>query len=141
VDCTSQPVLGPSDQPFTISKKWKNPSSALRRKRTSVQALPWFSTCSLSLWASDLKSRYSGPSPIHNACFHGYYVFGKAHQDIVPGNVLSNYTKNKTGVSGRYYFGDPPLLWEFPQSEILPGEVLWNAKTKFWNFLYVSICL
>jgi hypothetical protein len=25
-------------------------------------------------------------------------------------NVLSNYTKNKTGLSGRYCFGDPSLL-------------------------------
>jgi hypothetical protein len=55
-------------QPVTISKKWKNPSSALCRKRTWVQALPWFSTCSLGLPASgtDLKSQkghlYSGPS-------------------------------------------------------------------------------
>jgi hypothetical protein len=30
-----------TSQPFTISKKWKNPSSALDRKRTWVQALPW----------------------------------------------------------------------------------------------------
>jgi hypothetical protein len=48
-----------------VSKKWKNPSSALCMKRTWVQALQRFSTCSLSLLASgtDLKSRkglYSG---------------------------------------------------------------------------------
>jgi hypothetical protein len=58
-----------TSQPVTISKKWKNPSSDLHRKRTWVQALPWISTCSLGLPASgtDLKSRkglYSGPSPI-----------------------------------------------------------------------------
>jgi hypothetical protein len=42
-----------------ISKKWKDPSSALPRKRTWVQALPWFSTCSLGLppLGTDLKSR------------------------------------------------------------------------------------
>ncbi len=62
------PVEGTS-QPVTISKKWKNPSSALRRKRTCVQTLPWFLTCSLSLLASgtDLKSQkglYSGLSRI-----------------------------------------------------------------------------
>jgi len=60
-----------TSQPFTISKKWKNPSSALLRKRTWIQALPPLSTCSLSLLASgtDLKSQkglYWGPSPIHN---------------------------------------------------------------------------
>jgi len=46
-----------TNQPVTISKKWKNPSYVLRRKRTWVQALPWFSTCSLGLRASgaDLK--------------------------------------------------------------------------------------
>jgi hypothetical protein len=33
------PAEGTS-QPVTISKKWKNPSSALRRKRTWIQALP-----------------------------------------------------------------------------------------------------
>ncbi len=51
----------------TVKPLW---SSALRRKRNWVQALPWFLTCSLGLPASgiDLKSRkglYSGPSPIH----------------------------------------------------------------------------
>ncbi len=42
-----------TSQPITISKKWKNSSSALHRKRIWVQALPWFSTCSLGLpvWA------------------------------------------------------------------------------------------
>ncbi len=60
-----------TSQPFTLSKKWKNPSSALLRKRTWIQALPPLSTCSLSLLASgtDLKSQkglYWGPSPIHN---------------------------------------------------------------------------
>ncbi len=60
-----------TSQPFTISKKWKNPSSALPRKRTWIQALPPLSTCSLSLLASgtDLKSQkglYWCPSPIHN---------------------------------------------------------------------------
>jgi hypothetical protein len=58
-----------TSQPVTISKKCKNPSSALCMKRTWVQALQRFSTCSLSLLVSgtDLKSRkglYSGPSPI-----------------------------------------------------------------------------
>jgi hypothetical protein len=55
-------IFWPADstsQPVTISKKWKNPSSTLLRKRTCVQALRWFLTCSLSLLASgtDLKSR------------------------------------------------------------------------------------
>jgi hypothetical protein len=55
--------------PVTTSNKWKNPSSALLRKRTWVQALPWFSTSYLGLpaWGTDLKSwkgLYSGPSPI-----------------------------------------------------------------------------
>jgi len=51
------PVEGTS-QPVTISKKWKNPSSALCRKRTWVQALSRVSTCSLGLlaWGTDLKS-------------------------------------------------------------------------------------
>jgi hypothetical protein len=46
-----------TSQPVTISKKWTNPSSALHRKRTWVQALPWFSRGSLGLPASgtDLK--------------------------------------------------------------------------------------
>jgi hypothetical protein len=63
-------VLDPLCTGFTlVFKKWKNPSSALHRKRTRVQALPWFLTCSLGLPASgtDLKSRkglYSGPSPL-----------------------------------------------------------------------------
>jgi hypothetical protein len=34
-----------TSQLVTISKKWKNPSSALRRRRTWVQALPWFEIC------------------------------------------------------------------------------------------------
>ncbi len=38
-----------TSQPITISKKWKNPSSERPRKRTWVQALPWFSTCSFGL--------------------------------------------------------------------------------------------
>ncbi len=70
----------------TVSKKWKNPSSALlyvgkgpeyKPLRTWVQALPWFSTCSLDLlpaWGTDLKSwkglYYSGPSPIQNLLPH-----------------------------------------------------------------------
>jgi len=64
------PVEGTS-QPVTIFKKWKNPSSALHRKGTWVQAaLQWFSTCSFGLLASgtdlkSLKGMYSGPSPIH----------------------------------------------------------------------------
>ncbi len=67
--CLKKPVFS---QPVTISKKWKNPSSAFSRKRTWVQALPRLSTCSLGLPASgrDLKSRkglYSGPSPIRKA--------------------------------------------------------------------------
>jgi hypothetical protein len=65
VEGTSQAVLGSSDQrkvtsqPVTISKMWKNLSSALSRKRTWVQALLWFLTCSLGLPATstDLKSR------------------------------------------------------------------------------------
>jgi hypothetical protein len=64
------PAEGTS-QPFTIYKKWKNPSSALLRKRTWIQAIPPLATCCLSLLASgtDLKSQkglYWGPSPIHN---------------------------------------------------------------------------
>ncbi len=50
-----------TNQPITISKKWKNLSSALCRKSTWVQAPPWFST---STWgvgilasATDLKSQ------------------------------------------------------------------------------------
>ncbi len=59
-------------QRVTISKMWKNPSSALSRKGTWVQALLWFLTCSLGIPASrtDLKSRkglYSSLSPIHKA--------------------------------------------------------------------------
>jgi hypothetical protein len=52
------PAEGTS-QPVTISKKWKNPTSTLTRKRTWVQALQWFLTCYLGLLASgtDLKSR------------------------------------------------------------------------------------
>jgi hypothetical protein len=58
-----------TSQPVNISKKWQNPSSPLLRKRTWVQALPWFSTYYLGLPASgtDLKwwnGLYSGPSPI-----------------------------------------------------------------------------
>jgi hypothetical protein len=68
-------VLGTSD-PLNVSaslslflKKWKNPSSALGRRRTCVQALPWFSTCSLGLLRPFRDFRpvplaYSGPSPI-----------------------------------------------------------------------------
>ncbi len=44
-----------TSQHVTIFEKWKNPTSALHRKRTWVQALPGFST-----WG---KSLYSGPSP------------------------------------------------------------------------------
>jgi len=63
------PAEGTS-QLVTIFKKWKNPSSALYRKRTFVQALPWFFRCSFGLPAlgTDLKSQkgqYSGPSPVH----------------------------------------------------------------------------
>jgi hypothetical protein len=63
------PAEGTS-QPVTISKNWKNLSSALRRKKSSVQTLQWFSICSLRLPASVtyLKSRkglHSGPFPIH----------------------------------------------------------------------------
>ncbi len=43
------PAEGTS-QPLTISKKWKNPSSTLSRKRIWVQALPRFSTCSRAYW-------------------------------------------------------------------------------------------
>ncbi len=52
------PAEGTS-QPVTISKKWKNPTSTLLRKRTWVQARQWFLTCSLGLLASgtDLKSQ------------------------------------------------------------------------------------
>jgi hypothetical protein len=51
---------------------WKNPSSALSRKGTWVQALLWFLTCFLGLPAlsTHLKSRkglYSSLSPIHKA--------------------------------------------------------------------------
>jgi hypothetical protein len=45
------PAEGTS-QLVTISKKWKNPSSILLRKKTWVQALQWFLTCSLGLLAS-----------------------------------------------------------------------------------------
>ncbi len=38
-----------SSEPVTISKMFKNPSSSLRRKRTWVQALSWFSPYSLGL--------------------------------------------------------------------------------------------
>ncbi len=76
---TSQALLGcfwPTEgtsQPITISETWKNPSSAFHRKRTWVQAVLWFSICSLGLpaWDTDLKSRkglYLGPSPIHSIC-------------------------------------------------------------------------
>ncbi len=70
------PAEGTS-QPVTISKKWKNPSSTLRRKRTWVHALPWVSTGSLGLPASgtdlkSLKGLSTVPSPIQitpvNAC-------------------------------------------------------------------------
>ncbi len=40
-----------------ISKKWKNPSSALRRKRSWVQALPWFEICAQGRY-THLKSPY-----------------------------------------------------------------------------------
>jgi len=36
-------------QPVIISKKWKNPWSALPRKTTWLQAVPWFSNYSLRL--------------------------------------------------------------------------------------------
>jgi hypothetical protein len=76
LECTSQAVLGSSYQrkvPASVPlflKKWKNPSFALRRKRTRVQAPPWFWICSLGLlaWGTDLKSQkglYSHPSPKH----------------------------------------------------------------------------
>jgi hypothetical protein len=63
------PAEGTS-QLVTISKEWKNPSSALCRKRTFVKALPWFFTCSFGLLAlgTDLKSQkgqYLGPSPTY----------------------------------------------------------------------------
>jgi hypothetical protein len=47
-DCTGifWPAEGTS-QPVTISKKWKNPSSALHRRRARVQALLWFEMCAL----------------------------------------------------------------------------------------------
>jgi hypothetical protein len=77
VEGTSQTVLGSSNHPkvppaVTISKQYKNLSSALHRKGILVQVLLWFLTCSLGLLAlgTDLKSRkglYSGPSPIQNA--------------------------------------------------------------------------
>ncbi len=48
-----------TSQPVTISKKCKNPSSALLRKRTPLQAVLWFSACSLGLpaWGTDLESQ------------------------------------------------------------------------------------
>jgi hypothetical protein len=66
--CLNKPVLRKPDlltsgkypASVTISKKWKNPSSALCRKRTCIQVLPWFSICSLK----SQKGLYSGPSPI-----------------------------------------------------------------------------
>ncbi len=48
--CTG--IFWPADgtsTPVTISKKWEDPSSALPRKRTRVEALRRFSTCSLGL--------------------------------------------------------------------------------------------
>ncbi len=75
-----------TNQPVTISKKWKNPISALLRKRTWVQALPWFSTCYLGLPASgtDLKSwkgLYWGPSPIQKVPHKGWelFIFGNGN--------------------------------------------------------------
>ncbi len=69
---TSQACTGKVPSlPVTISKKWKNPSSSLRRKRTWVQALPWFSTWVLAS-CTDLKTglnrqswllRYYGECP------------------------------------------------------------------------------
>jgi hypothetical protein len=84
VEGISQAVLGSSDQqkvPASLSlfiKSEKNPSSALCRKRTRVQALPWLVTCSLSGVPGSgtdrklQKGLYSGPSPIlkgmHDMC-------------------------------------------------------------------------
>ncbi len=67
-------------QHVTISKKWKNLSSALHRKGTLVQVLLWFLTCSLGLLASDTglkswKGLYSGPSPIQNAHWSRHSMF------------------------------------------------------------------
>ncbi len=80
------PAEGTS-QPITISTKWKNPSNALPRKKTWVQALPWFWTCSLSLPAldTDLKSWKgvnSGPSPIYKvpSTFWDWFQFYKARK-------------------------------------------------------------
>jgi hypothetical protein len=73
------PAEGTS-QPVAASKKWNNPSSTLRSKRTWVQALPWFSTRSLSLPAldTDLKSQkglYSGPSRRNTPLFFLSFFF------------------------------------------------------------------
>jgi hypothetical protein len=82
-------IFWPSEgtsQPVIISKRWKNPSSALRRKRTpEYRAFHYFRPVlgfrfSLGLPASgtDLKSRkglYSGPSPVYNARQQNILIF------------------------------------------------------------------
>jgi hypothetical protein len=56
-----------TSQPIAISKKWKNPSSPLHRKRTGAQALSWFSTFYLSLPAWGHKSQImERPVPIQS---------------------------------------------------------------------------
>jgi len=81
VEGTSQDIPGSSADRKGLAglslflKSEKNPSSALRRKRTWVQALPSFSTCflGLSAWGTDLKSRKAGPSPIHKVLTESFF--------------------------------------------------------------------
>ncbi len=109
VEGTSRAVLGSSlvqgtSQPITISKKWKNPSFALPGKKTWVQALPWFLTCSLSLptLGTDLKSRegLTGPSPIHKvpSTFWDWFQFrqSKKERERESQSKKDSYVKNST---------------------------------------------
>ncbi len=86
---------------WNILKRSQNPSSALHRKRTLVQALLWFSACSLGLPAlgTDLKSRkglYSG----------AYVIFG--------------LFSRPTGLVHRSQITKGPVLRPFSYTEISP---------------------
>jgi hypothetical protein len=76
-----------TNQPITISKKWKNPSSALRRNLSTGPSVIFFYLC-LRCWHTGLGHRSQiregpvlRPSPIHK--FTSIYVIWRWSQELV----------------------------------------------------------
>ncbi len=91
--CLKKPVFS---QPFTISKKWKNPSSALRRRRTGVQALP--AIFDLFPWPTGLRHR----------------------SQITEGPVLGPFSYTKSPCKRGPHFELQGLLWCSRANLLLP---------------------